>query len=730
MTNMDLTRRTFVVASAAAGGGLLLGIASARALTENHLAAPNPQPWLTSADKEGVEINAWVSIDPAGICTIRCPHTEQGQGAMTSVPMMVNEELQANWKNIRVMFADPQRHVLNDNEYVSMSTAGSNVVRNRRGHTMQAGASARERLKAAAAAAWGVDASTIVAKDGIMSAGNNSGTYGEFATAAASIQLAEEPAIKTPDQFTFLGTSVSRLEIPLKVNGSAQYTMDVRIPGMLYAATAINPVINGGSPDYDADAIMDRPGIVAVVELQIVPGKKDSRGRVLRADHLQNSVSVVADSWYRARTALDLMPTTWSYGPSVHVSWEGIKSRAAALLQRPGEISSRGQGPIGDALGIINASNEVLEGFYFRPYETHARMEPINAVASVTDSRVDLWTPAHNQAGAHGIATDQTGYGPEQVFLHTPFLGGQFGSGGGGATQVTRQVLEISKEVGAPVHLVWSREDDIGHDTQREPCFNRFRCVLGNDGLPVAFTAHTMGSDRAYMPYAIPNYVREIHPVESHIVVGSHRAPGTNNNVMTRESFVDEMALAGGWDPLEFRIELLKHDPEWSLVVNAMKDLGVFTTDLPRGEGMGVAIGEDHATLASAIAHVTVSRRGQLRVEKVWNVNNEGHIINPLGVDQQSEGSAIWEMSHAMYAGLDLRDGRFINTNYDTYHLMRIGDAFEHETHHALTRGERWGGAGEPSGPPTPGAVANAVFFATGVRLRSTPFVNTDLSWS
>jgi len=729
MTHMELTRRSFVVTTAAAGGGLLLGIASARAM-QNELAPPNAQPWLSPTDKAGTEINAWVSIDPAGICTIQCPHTEQGQGAMTSIPMMVNEELQADWKSIRVQFADVRRHVLNDNEYVSMSTAGSAVVRARRGHTMQAGASARERLKAAAAAAWGVDASTVATKDGVMSSGNNSGTYGEFATAAASIQLSEEPAVRTPDEFTFLGTSVSRLEIPLKVNGSAAYTIDTRLPGMLYAATAINPVINGGSPDYDADAIMDRPGVVAVVELSIVPGKKDSRGRALRPDHLQNSVSVVADSWYRARTALDLMPTTWDYGPSVHVSWDGIKARAAALLQRPGEVSSRGQGPIGDALGVVNASNDVLEGFYIRPYETHARMEPINAVASVTASRVDLWTPSHNQAGAHGIAQDQLGFGPEQVYVHTAFLGGQFGAGGSGATQVTRQVLELSKEVGAPVKLVWSRDDDIGHDTQREPCFNRFRAVLGNDGLPTAFTAHTMGSDRAYMPYAIPNYVREIHPVESHVIVGSHRAPGTNNNIMTRESFVDEMALKGGWDPLEFRIELLKHDPEWSLVVNAIKDLGVFTTDLPRGEGMGIAIGEDHATLASAIAHVTVSRRGQMRVEKVWNVNNLGHEINPLGVAQQSEGAAVWEMAHAQSGGLDLRNGRFINTNYDNYHLMRIADMFVHETHSANSRGERWGGAGEPSGPVTPGAVANAIFFATGVRVRSSPINAWDLSWS
>jgi isoquinoline 1-oxidoreductase beta subunit len=720
MTHMELTRRSFVVTAAAAGGGLMLGVSTARS------AAINPTPWMAATSKDGTEISHWIVIDPDGLITVRVGQQEMGQGAFTSMPMLVNEELHADWTMIRAEYADANRHVRNDKLYKRMGTAGSGGVRRSRVYLQEAGASVRERLKAAAAAAWGVDASTVAAKDSVLTSGNNSGTYAEFASAAASIALAEEPAIKTPDQYQLLGTSIARLDTPLKVNGSAEFGIDARIPGMAYAAVMACPVPGGKFlagrrlPDpFDASTIMDRPGVIQVVQIDRVPGKEAN-------NDLLDSVAVVADTYYQAKTALELLAVNWNYGTGVHVSTAGLFAQADARLGQPGRVT----GSEGDAMGILSTAANAITSTYQRPYEGHAMMEPENATVSIAEGRVDAYVGSQNPPGVISTIADQLGIDPVTVYAHNYFLGDGFGRRY--LFDNVRQAAEIARQVGRPVKMVWSRDEDTLQCKQRPMGGIRFSASLGADGLPEAWFSRTYGSGRVVtdMRYAVPNRHHEEHNINSNIPTFAHRAPGAGVNGFMLESFADEVALAGGWDPLEWRLALTQDKADWQLVLNTMKAKSGFTTDLPKGEGMGIAIVESHGTICGMCATVTVSRRGQLRVEKVTVALDPGHIINPLNVTMQGESGVAFELSHAWIGGLDIKGGQVANSNFDNYHLLRIENMPEVETILALSGGEKWGGCGEPTVPPLGGAVANAVFFATGKRMYSTPFKNHDLSWS
>ena len=727
MSAVPVTRRHFLKVSAAAGGGLLIGFH----IPEAFAATVNAKPWTTPP--QGAEINAWLAIDAEGNVTIRVPHTEMGQGALTAVSMMIAEELDVDWTRVRAVFADPNRHLRNGNEYKSMNTSGSAVVRRQHPHIMQAGASARERLKEAAARAWGVERRQVEAKLGLLKSGARTGTYAEFATAAAAITLPEEPAIKKAGDWWLLGKPLKRLDVDVKSNGSAVYAIDEQVPNMVYAAVKACPVPWGTLKRYDDRAIKSRPGILAVIALKAVPGQTDN-------SDLQDAVAVVADSWWRAKTALDELPIEWDYGPNASVSSASQLALARRRLEQPGElVTEKNEGAL-----WVGESREVTAE-YHRPWETHARMEPINATVSVTPERVDVWSPTQDQSTALQLAADQAGVNIEKVFVHTVFLGGGFGGNGGGATAVTRQATELSKRLKRPVKVIWSREEDIAQDKQRPPNVTRLTAALRADGLPYAWSTRSLwftpdGVERvgpatadyaiSNMPYQVPNRRHERINAKAHIPVATHRAPGTNQHGFMTECFVDEVAIAGGIDPLEWRLRMTQGLDDWQLVLRTLKEKSGFRTDLPKGQGMGVAIVEDHGSICAACATVRVSQKGELAVEKVVIVIDSGHVINPHNAAEQLEGGVCWELSHAWMGGLELREGRFVNTNFDSYPLLRMPQMPEVEVHFALSGGSKWGGIGEPAGPPTPPAVANAIYFATGKRIRSTPFKSHDLSWT
>ncbi len=692
MTKPVLSRRFFLKASVAVGGGLMLGFHMSDALAAS--IGARPQSTTTAS---GTEINAWLVIDKDGTVTIRIPHTEMGQGGITSVAMLIAEELNVDWSKIKTEFADANRHLRNNKEYKVMSTHGSQLVRLQHPHLMGAGASARERLKQAAAEAWGVDRSQVEAKLGVLTAGSRSGTYGEFAEAAAKVTLDKEPEIQTdPAKWWLLGKPRQRLDIPHKVNGSAQFAIDTRLPGMVYAAVKASPVPWGTLKSYNFDAIKGRPGVIAAVQLKAVPGKRAQ-------PDLQDAVAVVADTWYRAKTALDLLPIEWDFGDSAKASTADYYAHGHKLMEQKGLVSGK-EDP--QAAEIVAAAKKVVTASYERPFETHARMEPINATVHVQADRVDVWSPTQDQSAAITLVADQLKVDPKTVYAHTMFLGGGFGGNGAGGTGVTRQAAEISKQVGKPVKVIWSREEDIAQDKQRPLAVAKLSAAIGDDGLPTALFTRAawfiqdgnarVGSASAdygiyNMPYKVPHRHHERHDAKTHIPSSTHRAPGANQLGFMAESFVDEMAIAGGWDPLEWRLKMTEGLPDWQLVLRTLKEKAGFRTDLPKGEGMGVAVVELHGTIAAACATVTVSRRGRLEIEKVLVVLDAGRVINPHAAAEQCEGSVCWELSHAWTGGLELENGRFVNTNFDTYNLLRIHQAPAGRDHLRIVRRQEMG---------------------------------------
>jgi isoquinoline 1-oxidoreductase beta subunit len=744
MTNMELTRRSFVVTTAAAGGGLMLGVGRTASA-----ATVNVQPWTTQG-KEGTEINQWVSIDPEGTITIRVAAPEFGSDALTSGAMMLAEELPVVWGQVRAVVVDSNRHIAEGYLYgtdpFTMNVVASVHVRRSRELYMQAGASARERLKLAAAQAWGVDPSQVTAKDSVLSSGSHSGTFAEFATAAAQVQLPQEPAIKTPDEYTLMGTSMARLDTPLKVNGSAQFGIDARLPGMVYAAIQASPVPGGTLKSFDFDAIADRPGVIQAVELRRRETDYDdilARERPWGSTagiRMTSAIVVVADTWYRAKTALELMPVQWDDGPGAGTTTESLYAASFALLDQPDNANVKIDN--GDAMAVISRSNNVLTADFQRPFISHSPMEPQTATASLTADRLDIWDSSQSPVTDVDAGASQASLDPSQVFVHVGFVGGGFGRRGGPGSQTTRQAVEIAKQTGRPVKLVWTREEDTMQNFMRGMAVDRFTAAIGADGLPDAVLAQSAadaiyslnGPFQQYEGAFSSNLKSETHVTTSHIPMTYLRSVATGVHDFMTEQFVDKMALSGGWDPLEFRLELTKDDPQRQLVLETLRSMSGFTTDLPKGEGMGVALLSGMydfiwGTIMAHAATVSVSRRGQLRVEKIDVVASTGHILNPRGAIDQLQGAVIYELSHVLRGGIDIQNGAVVTKNFDTYQLTRIADAPEINVQ-LVPWGDKTGGIGELGSPPTGPAIANAIYFATGKRARSTPLINHDLSWS
>jgi isoquinoline 1-oxidoreductase subunit beta len=722
----QLNRRQFLITTAAVGGAFVLGFRLPSRQAEAAVIAD--KPW-TPPTEGGHEVNAWLVIGSDDSVTIRVAQSEMGEGVFTSMPMLVAEELECDWTKVRAEYASANRSLRENRVYQRMSTGGSGAVRRSREYLQQAGASARARLVAAAAQQWGVPASECRAENStvIHPASGRKINYGAVAAAAAQVKLDAEPAIKTPDQYRLLGKSLPRLDVPLKVNGAATYGIDVRLPDMLYAAVMTCPVFGGTLKRYDFDAIKTMPGVRTAVE---VP----------------NGIAVVADSYWRAKTALEVMPIEWDFGAHANADSAAFWKTFHEALDKSGVVASEN----GDALTALKAAAKVVEADYEAPYLAHATMEPMNCTAQVTPQRVDVWVSTQNPEAALAAAAETAGMTPENVYVYTCFLGGGFGRRF--YNDDVRQAVTVAKALGGrPVKLIWSREEDMRHDFYRPMAAIRFRAGLDANGVPTVWfsrsATHSIlswvrpddvksGVDRtsvealANLPY---NFVhqRSEHLIQNtHVPVAFWRSVGASQNAFAVESFIDEVAHAGGKDPVELRRVLLKEHPDWLHVLDTVAQKANWGQSMPKGSAQGVAIAESFGSIVAQVAEVSVSRRGEVRVERVVCAIDCGHVVNPLTVAEQMESGVVYGLTAALYGQITIRDGRVVEGNFDDYPMLRLDAMPEVETHLALTGGTKWGGIGEPGVPPLAPAVCNAIFKVTGKRIRSLPLRKHDLNWT
>jgi isoquinoline 1-oxidoreductase subunit beta len=737
MTKQQLTRRHFIVAGATAAGGLAVGIGLSPRAADAFTV--DTKPWAQPPDHEGFspyDIDSWIAIEPDDSILIRYTRSEMGQGSMTALPMIVAEELQCDWSKVRVEYGSANRSYRENNIYGDMSSVGSHSVKDSHVKLQQVGASARERLIAAAAALWDVPASECKAANSVVThaASGRSIGYGAVASAAALIKLTAEPAIKTPEQYTFIGKPQPRVDVPLKVNGSAQYSIDTRLPDMVYAAILQCPVPGGTLAGVDDTPLKNAPGIVQVVRLQ-------------------DAVAVVAtETFWRAKQGLAKLHPEWNVGAAGATdSAQFAKEYRDAALTGTAAVA-RNDGNVDDA--ITAAGAKALSAIYEVPYLAHATMEPMNATVHLQPDRLDVWVGTQSADRTLTAAAAVAGLKPEQVYIHNTFIGGGFGRKSRNDEMV--QAIQIAKALNAkavnrPVKLIWTREDDIRHDRYRPQAAINFKGAVGADGMPTALYIRTavgsllrsLGVNKvesgiepmaveglANHPYKIANSKVECALKNTHIPVSFWRSVGASQNAFAVESFIDELAHAAGQDPYQFRRAMLVGKPDWLGVLDMVADKGDWGKPIESGRARGIAIFECYGTIVGEVAEITISPQGKLKVDKITLAADSGHVVNPLSFAEQMEGGAIFALTAALYGKVTVKNGIPEQGNFDTYPMVRLAQAPKIDVHLALSGGKKWGGAGEPGGAPTAAAVCNAIFALTGKRIRSLPLIDQDLSGS
>jgi isoquinoline 1-oxidoreductase beta subunit len=718
MTDTTLSRRRFITTALTAAGGLALGVGIAGPAEAASLGV---RPWGDEAKRYPGEINAWVVIEPDDTVIIRYGRAEMGQGSFTALPQILTEELECDWAFVKPEYASANRNLKENKVYGSLATGGSRAVRETGEMVQQAGASARERLIAAAAKRWDVPASECSAAMSKVTHKPTGRTFrfGELAADAAAVKLDKEPALKRPDQYKFIGRRLARLDVPLKINGSAKYGIDLDVPGMVCAAIIKCPVFGGTVKSVDEGAIASRRGILQVVKLK-------------------DAVAVVADRYFRGQAALNALPIEWEVGPAGTTDSAQFRREYLEALDQKG-AEARHDGNVDAAMAT---AAKVIEATYEVPIIAHAPMEPLNATAHVQADRVDVWVGTQNADLALTYAAQASGVKPENVYIHNTFSGGGFGRRLG--PDEVAQAVAVAKAVGKPVKLIWTREEELRQGRYRTQAAIRFKAAFAADGSAIALDMRNSagssnpatvrdGLDPQTMQglintaYKLPNFRLVSMLKNTHVPLGPWRAPGHSQNVFFMESFIDEMAHAVGKDPVLLRRELLAHRPDFQQVIDLLVEKGDWGKPMPRGRGRGVAVHESYDSIVGMIAEVAVTN-GEVKVERVVIACDCGTVVNPRGVETQLEGGMIYGLSAALFGEITVKGGRVEQGNFDTYPVVRYKDAPKTEVYISPTPGKRWGGVGEPGATMIQPAVTNAIFAATGKRLRRLPIRGQDLS--
>jgi isoquinoline 1-oxidoreductase beta subunit len=705
---MLATRCDFIRVTTAAG--LALGIPlAATAATDAADATPAP-----------VAPSAWVQIAPAGSVTVVVNKAEMGQGIATALAMMVAEELDVPLAMVTTQFAPADPRYI-DPAWGDMVTGGSTSVPDMYPVMRKAGATMRAMLIAAAAQHWGVAPATLSTKAGsVIGADGKSASYGSLATSAATLPVPADVTLKPASAFALIGTAQPRIDLPSKLNGTAQFGIDVKLPGMLYASMARSPAIGGTPAHVDATAAKKIAGVKHVVTT--------SRG-----------VAVVATTYWAAVKGRKALHVQWNPGPAAHVTSASIQAQHDAALAKPGIVQGK---PVGDVAAAMKTAHATLTATYHAPYLAHATMEPMNATASYTGDALEIWAPNQVPLQAQKAAAAIVGLPASAVTVHSTFLGGGFGRRL--EHDYVADVVEVTKQTRTPVKLIWTREDDVQHDLYRSGSTNKLSGAIDANGTIVALHHHVAATSvtarwapqfiqkqqdpyamegASTTPYTIANFVSEWSPIETGIPVGYWRAPGANANTFATESFIDELAHAAGKDPVAVRRALLATNPRALAVLDAAVAKAGYGKPLPKGHAHGVAMVIWAGSIGAVIAEVSQPKKKTIKVHTLTVAADVGQPINRDGLEAQLQSGALFGLSAALHGKITFANGAVQQANFDTFPVLRMDEAPAiHPVVIASTAAPT--GAGELATPPVPAAVNNALFVLTGKRYRSMPLTD------
>jgi isoquinoline 1-oxidoreductase beta subunit len=705
-------RRTFLTAGVAAGvvgGGLVLGIRYA----ERRSAAD------ASANGRSLAPNAFLRVAPDDTVTVIIGKAEMGQGIYTGLAMVLAEELDVDPSRVQVEFAgvDPAFNV----PFMPMQlTGGSMTTSTTYTQLREAGARARAMLLAAAAQRWNVDVAELRTENGKVFRGGKSLSYGALADAAAGLAVPEKVTLKEPANFRYLGKPQKRLDAPLKVDGSARFGIDMRLPGMVFAVIARPPVIGARLASLDDTAAR---AVAGVVDVKVIPA----------------GVAVYGTNTWAAKRGRDALEIDWHEGAQANYSSIAQRREYQRLLNKPGAVAR----DAGNVKAALSSAAKRLDVEYELPYLAHSPMEPLNCLADVRADGCDLWLGTQMPTYDRDAAARELGLDPGQVRVHSTFLGGGFGRRAQRFSEVTVEAVQLSKAIGKPVLSVYTREDDVRGLSYRPHVMSRVRGGVGADGLPVAWqqtivsqgvlregwTSAFIPQGQAFdpssvegasdMPYDIPNIFVDTHEGTSEVPVLWWRSVGHSHTGFTVNVALDELAVLGGRDPVEMRRKLLAAKPRHLAVLNAVAEASNWTAGAPAGRGRGVALHESFGSIVAEVAEVSVDG-ANVRVHKVWCAIDCGFAVNPSGVIMQMESGINYGLTAAMYGEITFAGGKVEQSNFHDYQILRMNEAPEIFVT-IVNSGEAMGGAGEPGTPPIAPAVVNAIYAATGKRVRRLP---------
>jgi isoquinoline 1-oxidoreductase subunit beta len=715
-----LDRRAFVIGAAAVTGGLALG-----------LRLPFGPEVVRAADGSP-EINAWIVIRPDDTVVIRIARTEMGQGTLTGLAQLVAEELECDWAKVTTEFPTPGQSLARKRVYGDMSTGGSRGIRTSHQYVREAGAAARLMLIKAAANEWGVPASACSAAMSVITGpSGRTTTYGKVAEAAAKLEPPKDIKLKDPKDWKIAGRGVLRLDTADKLTGKQVYGIDIRMPGMLTAAIRDCPVRTGRIKSFDAAAVVGMPGVRKVVQVG------------------DSAVAVIADSYWRAHKAIEALPVVWDPGEAGKVSSATIASHLGSGLDADQAYVGN---KAGDAPAAIAGAARTITAVYSYPFQNHATMEPMNMTALYTGERCEVWGPTQNGEAALAAASEESGLPIGQCDVHKFLCGGGFGRRG--RTDYVRQAVAIAKQMsGTPVKLIWSREEDMTH-CQYHP-ITQSKLTAGIDAAgnvtgfhmrisgqsisasvarerleasgmdPVVFQGLTPDSPEGNFGYQFPNILIDHAMRNTHLQAGFWRGVNVNHNAIYTECFIDEVADALGEDKLAFRLRFLK--PKHAAVLKAVADRVGWSQPAREGVHRGLSQYMAHGSYSAACAEVSVSPRGELKIYRIVAAIDPGIAVNPAQIERQVAGSFVFGLSALLYGACTVKDGAVEQTNFDTYNSLRIREMPAVEVI-IMPSGGFWGGVGEPTVSVGAPAVLNAIFAATGKRLRSIPLIQEGIT--